>query len=161
METVPFGMIAVDVSPVVPAVGTARVHGLHVTRFAGSFTLPFEAQWGGATLPAGEYVVRYGVQTCGTCFVEFLGKAKGSPHGIVLIQGRGRPSTTMNALVCIHEGNSQIIRSLEMSVIGESVSFALPRGHKPMAHRGSRNANIQLAGNPRLAQPVPTKLNES
>jgi hypothetical protein len=68
------------------ALGTtgARAQRLYSTQFAGTFTIPFEVQWGTMTLPAGEYTLSYGIQRSGANLVEIAGKAKGSPHGVIL-----------------------------------------------------------------------------
>ncbi|MCL5005783.1 MAG: hypothetical protein M1404_04555 [Acidobacteria bacterium] len=145
------------------AVTVARAQNLVIaaTEFSGSFTLPFEAQWGSMTLPAGDYTLSYGrvIDRAGAYAVAIAGEAKGGPHGVLLVQGRSQTSATKDALVCARGSNTLIVRALEMAAIGQSVSFAAPRGAEILAQKGSRGAYTQLAEAPMLIQRVPVKLN--
>lgn len=139
---------AIVVSPMIYALGLTGqgIHGLRVIEFTGSFVLPFEADWAGVTLPAGKYILCFGTQGHGIYFVEIRGRDKGSPHGIVLIQGHQATCSIRNALVCIREGNSQIVRSLEMTAIGKSVQFELPRAMRlQVANESFTQASAQPA----------------
>jgi hypothetical protein len=123
----------------------ARGQRFQSTLFSGNFTLPFEAQWGAMTLPAGEYSLRYGrLNDGGVYMVAIVGEAQRSSHGWVLIKGIDPASATKNALVCIRQGNKGIVRALELPAIGKSVSFALPRGAELLVHQRNHNTNTQL-----------------
>lgn len=52
----------------------ARGQIANPAQFAGTFTLPIDAQWGAVTLPAGNYTLRYGTQ------------GKGN-HRLVIVRG--------------------------------------------------------------------------
>jgi hypothetical protein len=162
MKTIRSLMILAGLSLAVLALGAtgAKAWSPAGTDFAGTFTLPFEAQWGRTTLPAGEYSLYYGhLPKSSTPVVEVIGKDKGSPHAFILPQGIDSASTTTSALVCVREGNALIVRSLEMPAIGESVRFGLPRGAQRTAHNRKHNGYAQLAEAPMLIQRIPVTLN--
>ncbi len=134
----------------------AKAQSLSISDFAGTFTLPFEAQWGRTTLPAGEYSLYYGQPLAGgPLMVEVLGKEKGTPHVFILPQGVNDASTTQSALVCVREGNAGIVRGLEMPEIGKSVTFAMPHGAKLVAQNGKHKGYTQLAQAPMLIERIP------
>jgi hypothetical protein len=138
----------------------AKAQSFSVSDFAGTFTLPFEAQWGSTTLPAGEYSLYYGQPLAGgPLMVEVLGKEKGSPHVFILPQGTDSPSTASSALVCVREGNAGIVRGLEMPEISKSVHFGMPHGAKLVAQNGKHNGYTQLAQAPMLIERIPITLN--
>lgn len=91
--------------------------------------------------------------------VEVLGKEKGSPHVFILPQGVNDASTTQSALVCVREGNAGIVRGLQMTEIGQSVTFAMPHGAKLVAQNGKHKGYTQLAQAPMLIQRIPITLN--
>jgi hypothetical protein len=137
----------------------ARAQVLTTTNLVGTFTLPFAAQWGAVTLPAGDYTLRYGVAPGGTAVVEVQGTAKGSPHGFILAQSHDRTSAAKNAIVCIHAGKGGIVRGLDLPAIGESAEFALPQGIKLMANQRDNRTYAQLGDTPELIQRLSIKLN--
>jgi hypothetical protein len=137
----------------------ARAQGSATTNYAGSFTLPLEAQWGAMTLPAGNYSLYYGHKFLGGAYlVEVVGKTEGSPHGMIPIQARNDVSSRKNSLICIRDGDSLVVRKLELPAIGESVSFAMPHGLKLLA-RKQRHGKYILAEAPMLIQRVPVQMN--
>lgn len=141
---------AIIVSPMVFALDVPGPgsHGLQTTEFAGCFVLPFEASWIGGTLPAGKYILYFGIQRRGIYFVEIVGRGPRSPHGIVLTEEHGIASAARNALICIRDGDSQTVYALEMPTIGKSVRFALPSGKRPIASKLSKRASSHLAERP-------------
>lgn len=137
-----------------------QARSLSTTVIGGSFTLPFEVQWGAVTLPAGDYTVSYGSMSSGGPYlVEVVGKAKGSPHALILASGENHNAATKSSLICIREGNTGIVRALQLSAIGETVFFAMPHGGKLMAHEQHNGKNTLLAEAPMLIQRVPVTLN--
>ena len=140
------------------AVG-ARGQTLDTTQLVGTFTLPISAQWGTATLPAGDYTLRYGTIYAAGGFVEVRGLAKGGPHDVIRVDGIGQSSASTSALVCIRDGATLIVRAIEMPSIGEAGSFALPRGAKLVGNQRNHNGHTQLAEAPMLIQRVPVTLN--
>lgn len=138
---------------------SAKAQALSPTNLGGTFTLPFEAQWGPMTLPAGEYSLYYGLTGAGTRVVEVIGKAKGSPHGFIGVQKYNLTSTTKTVLICVRWGDSRIVRELDMAEIGESLFFGPPRGAKPVASQRNHNVYAQLGEVPMLIQRIPVTLN--
>ena len=135
------------------AVGRGQV--IHSDLFAGTFTLPAQARWGNLNLPAGVYSVRYGIGVRGSHFVEVVSKEKESPYRFVLAGSIQDTSATRNAIVCIRDGNTLVVRTLEMPAIGESANFAMPRGGTLVAQNGKHNGYKQLAQAPMLIQRIP------
>jgi hypothetical protein len=134
--------------------------GLSVTDFGGTFTLPHDAVWGKMTLPAGDYSLYYGqLSDGGIKVVEVVGKTEGSPHGFILAQMPNPTSAMKNGIVCVREGNSLVVRALEMSAIGESVNFRLPHGARLTARNANHNGYMQLAEAPMLIERIPVTLN--
>jgi hypothetical protein len=112
-------------------------------RFAGTFTLPTEAQWGTTTLPAGNYTFRYGILHTGAGLVEVRGTAKGGHYSMIVAGPGSQTSTTNNAILCTREGNRGYVRELQMGAIGETVRFILPHRVRVRAWlvAGKRNAS--------------------
>lgn len=137
----------------------AKGQVLDTPSFTGTFTLPFEAQWGKMTLPAGDYTLRYGWLSAGDALVEVRSAENGGLRGVIRVAGNGHSSARKSALVCIREGNALIVRALEMPNIGTAVEFGRPRGTQLTAHRRNRSTNIQVAEAPMLIQRVPVALN--
>jgi hypothetical protein len=137
----------------------ARAQSFSNTRFSGTFTLPFEAQWGPVTLQPGAYKLYYGRLTDGgSAMVEVVGKENRKPHVLILAREVNEASITKSALVCIREGNVGIIRVLEMPQLGEAVEFSMPRGTQLMAHNSNGSKNVQIAEGPKLIQRIPVTL---
>jgi hypothetical protein len=162
MKTIRSLMILAGLSLAVLALGApgAKAWSPEGTEFAGTFTLPFEAQWGSTILPVGEYSLYYRqAHAGGPLIVEVQGKEKGSPHVFILPQGVSDASATKSALVCVREGNGLVIRALEMTQIGTAAYFPLPRGARLTAHNGKHSGYTQLAEAPMLIQRIRVTLN--
>jgi hypothetical protein len=165
MKTIRSLMTKVGFSMVVLALGATgawaqQAPSLSATSFAGTFTLPIDAQWGSMTLPAGEYSLYYGRAGAGEFhMVEVVGKTNASPHGVILAQQPESASATKNSIVCARDGDALIVRALEMPAIGTSVNFRLPHGAKLVAHNGKRGGYTQLAEAPMLIQRIAVTLN--
>jgi hypothetical protein len=138
----------------------ARAQSLSATNFSGTFTLPFEAHWGAMTLPKGDYSLYYGQPfKGGTYAVEVRGTAKGSPHAFIFGQASDQASVKKTAIVCVRDGNTLVVRALEMPKLGKSVTFVMPYGGQLTAHQRNGSTNTQLAEAPMLIQRVPITLN--
>ena len=161
MKTIRSLMILAGLSLAVLALGVtgAKAQILTTSTFSGSFTLPVAAQWGQMTLPAGTYTLRYGYVADGSVeMVEIAGKAKGSPHGGVLASGYDLTSARKSSLVCVREGDTLVVRRLEMGTIGESVSFTLPHGAQLTAKLRNGSAKTLLAEAPMMIERVPVTM---
>lgn len=107
--------------------GEAR--SLYSTHFVGKFTLPFTAQWGGMTLPPGNYNLYYGTMGVGgTYIVEVANEDLGVTQGWVFPRGTNGVKGEGSFLVCVREGDIGYVRSLQMAEIGESIEFSKPHG---------------------------------
>lgn len=134
---------------------------LSITHFAGTFTLPFEVQWGAMTLLAGDYNVYYGdVNGAGSYYVEVLGKAKGSSHGLIAAQTINPSAAAKSTLTCYREGTATIVQSLQMPAIGEAVTFAKPHGERLMGQQRNNNSNTQVAEAQVRIQRIPVSLSK-
>jgi hypothetical protein len=161
MKTIRSLMTLAGLSLVLFALSATGAKGqiLHSTHFAGTFTLPFEAQWGKMTLPAGDYTLEYGLLNGGGPLVVVRGKAEGSPSGIILAGASDGTSAAKNAIVCIRNGNTLVVRALEMPAIGESANFALPHGAQLEARSRNHRGYTQLAEAPMLVERIAVALN--
>ncbi len=152
----------VGLSLVLFALSTVGARGQvpYLTHFAGTFTLPFEAQWGTMALPVGDYTLEYGkLLDDGTGLVVVRGTEKGSLQ-VILSRPARQTSTAKNAIVCIREGNTLIVRALEMQALGGSVHFPLPRGAKRVVrNNGKHRGYTQLVEVPVLLQRISATLN--
>lgn len=139
----------------------ATAQGFGLNQFAGKFTLTHEAQWGGMTLPAGEYNLSYGQLFKGGVYaVMITGIAEGSPHGTILAGPVDQTSATKSQLVCIRNGDALIVRALELPALGETVEFPMPHGLRLLAQQMHRGTNRLLAEAPTLFQQIPVTLNQ-
>ena len=138
----------------------ARAQSLSTTSFSGTFTLPFEVQWGPTTLSPGEYSLYYGrLFGGGPAPVAVVGQANRTVHALILAQGVNDTSIKKSALVCIREGNVGIVRVLDIPQLGEAVTFSMPRGTQMMARKNNGNKNVKMAEGPKLIQRIAVTLN--
>lgn len=127
-----------------------KAQTLRATDFAGEFTLPFTVQWGGLTLPAGDYNLYYGTWSqAGIRVVEVAHENLGVVHGLVLARGRDDAKGKGSFLKCVFEGDRAYVRSLKIAEINESIEFARPHGVSVaawiVADKESRNTNARFA----------------
>jgi hypothetical protein len=127
----------------------AKAQSIDSTQFVGKFTLPFEARWGGMILPAGNYNLKFGYTMGGLRVVEVAGEDAGILHGWVFAKGRVNTKGEGSFLVCVLNGNTGYVRSLQLAEFGESINFARPHGVSVdawiVAGKKSHNAKTQLA----------------
>jgi hypothetical protein len=88
-------------------------------RFVGKFTLPYEVNWGQATLPAGEYFIR--MDSMGPAKVSSANGARTvfTKPPILADNEQGSTHLTITA-----QGNKRIVRSLNLPELGKLVIFA-------------------------------------
>ena len=165
MKTIRSLMTLAGLSLVILALGVTgakaqQAPSLSTTHFGGTFTLPMEAQWGKVTLPAGQYSLYYGSLWDGsTSMVEVVGKAKGSPHGVIPVARKDETSAANSALVCIREGDALVVRSLEMPELHTAAQFSMPNGARLVARNAKHNGYTQLAEAPMLMERIPVTFN--
>ena len=127
------------------------------TQVRGSFTLPFEAHWGNATLPAGKYT--FEAVGIGHPFIEVRGEAKGStPVFVIVLAHNLSQSANTSELVCIRQGNTGIVHSLVLKGSGEILYFPVPKNLRLYAHNGNAKTRTLLAQDPDLIQRVPVEV---
>lgn len=109
--------------------------------YEGKFTLPFEARWGLATLPPGDYSFRLD-----TANARHLAKVYGKnggflvwPVGVSDVDVPGR-----NELIIVRTGRAGRIRALHLAEPGLLFSYAAPKSERQM-----------LAQAPELIQRIP------
>ena len=113
---------------------------------AGSFTLPFEAKWGNAVLPPGDYtfsVQSANAQSEALYLVTFTPKGR-SGVTIASLRDLGTRIGEKNMLVAVRNGGSYRIRSLHLPIANLAVSFAVPKEER-----------TQIAAAPQLLESVP------
>jgi hypothetical protein len=141
------------------AVG-AKAQLISLPDFTGSFTLPVQARWGGMTLPAGDYSLYYGQPFKGGIHaVEVVNKADGWVLGMAFVRGLSQTSASKNELVCTREGNTDIIRALDVPALGESIHFDLPHNMKLMTNGQNHPVIPRMAEARGLTQRIPVSLN--
>ena len=115
-----------------------------MTDAVGKFTLPFEAKWGRAVLPAGEYSFTIS-HVAGS--PELLEVRTGSKAVALVTASSVRESNRSNdnTLVTIRNGDQHSIQSLKLGSIGETFVYAAPKGVKPSL----------IAQGPRLVERIP------
>lgn len=141
----------------------ANAQALTTSSFYGTFTLPFEAQWGSMILPAGDYTLYYGqLNGSGTYLVEVMGNEEASEHGILLPGPGNQVSESESALVCLREGNHGYVHELRMGAIGKSVSFPIPHGVEVRARIVADSVNpesqMQVGQASMAVERIPVKL---
>ena len=108
----------------------------------GKFTLPFEAQWGGVTLPAGGYAFTLNSTAVGSRVVTVVRDQQ--KVAIVMAQARSQgDSARASALIVRHSGGRARIDSLHLIELGDFF-FSAPKAE------GS-----QIASAPQLIQRIP------
>ena len=125
----------------------AGVANAQDTVYAGNFTLPFEAQWGGLTLPAGTYALTLGYSAAG--WDTILIEQGGRKLGMVMSQSHDQaPSSERSELVVTRADGRARIRALHVADLGTDFSYSVPKG-------GAR----VIASAPELIQRIPLSSN--
>jgi hypothetical protein len=112
-----------------PALGLAQ-------DYHGKFTLPFEAKWGSAVLPAGDYTLslRQGYATEG--YAVFLrGEGK---NAIILPVTTTNPKeeSSHSKLILVDTGGRYAVRSFEVAELGLTFEYRIAKsGTKQMANQ--------------------------
>lgn len=145
----------------VPALGvvSARAQSMFHGVANGTFSLPFQVQWGHMTLPAGSYTFSlYEFASGGSLMVRVNGETKGNVHGYVLTEAQASTSAPGNELLCIHNGNKKMVAALVLPTMGKSFSFKVPSASKLLTREIDHNTNIQSAEASGMVQSVPVSM---
>ncbi len=146
---------ALALATTVLCVGSALAQGLGTVNAQGKFTLPFQARWGLATLPAGQYTFSVGYTQGGTTMIEVKGEGEGLPHALIMAQGQTQtPTTRSSELVCVRHSQNGTVRAIVISDLGQTFYFSMPKGERLLARKGSAKAETQVAEAPELIQRI-------
>ena len=85
--------------------------------YRGSFTLPYEAQWAQATLPAGDYTIRF--QDVGSRTFVVVKEVKTGKEKAFLAAESTKEETGQSMLVVTNLGSRHIIHALRLAELGE------------------------------------------
>ena len=113
----------------------------------GEFTLPFEARWGQAVLPAGEY--SFNLQSIRAPeVIQIRGEGKSV---LVMAQGASdAPTSNDSALVLAQDGATYVVRSLRLAPLGITLAYAPHKGKSQsvaMAPERTQRLPVRLGGN--------------
>ena len=122
--------------------GTANAQA----KASGRFTLPFDAKWGNAVLPAGDYT--FAVQSAnpsgGSAYLVTIAQKGQTGETIVATRDRGPEVGSRNMLVAVRSGGKYRIRTLHLAFANLIVNFPVPVEEQTL-----------LAAAPELIQSVP------
>ncbi len=108
--------------------------------YVGKFTLPFEARWQNAVLPAGDYTMRM--------------HSTGAPYTLV-VRGAGKSALIMGVsadtkevseksqLTLVKSGDTYVVRSLEAGQIGLDIDY--PVGSSKATHMATVRVPVEPA----------------
>jgi hypothetical protein len=108
----------------------------------GKFTLPFDAQWGGVTLPAGDYAFRLDSTALGSHIVTVeQGQRK---VAMVMAQGHSHVNSAKASVLIVTRGGGRArIQALHLAELGDFL-YGAPKA-----------AGLQMASTPQLVQRIP------
>jgi hypothetical protein len=111
----------------------------------GHFRLPFEAKWGQAVLPPGNYSFSIGAATMPDILI-----LRNEQRDVALIVNTSRDTLKAsqdNALIFVRHGNERIVRALKLGSVGATYNYPVPKakGQKPSL----------VAETPQLLQRIP------
>jgi len=85
--------------------------------YRGSFTLPYQAQWGQATLPAGDYSIRF--QDIGSRVFVAVNETRTGREVALLPAKATEDAKGPSVLRIANRGNRHVISSLSLAELGE------------------------------------------
>jgi hypothetical protein len=112
----------------------------------GQFTLPFDARWGRATLPAGDYSF-----TLNSAGQPSIVKIEQGNRNIALVMAQSATASDASReseLIVTRSGGSARIRVLHLAELGEDLRYAAPKAE-----------GREMASAPELIQRVPIIFN--
>lgn len=104
---------------------------------SGKFTLPFEARWGLATFPAGQYEFSIPRLDSNAMVTVYRGTRA---VALILSQGRSAVSAGSSALTVVRTRNGNVVRDLSLPQMGVGLQYA---PYKPK--RGLAAAEREIA----------------
>ena len=107
----------------------------------GKFVLPFEVQWQGKTLPAGEY--HFMLQSSRVKGRILLLRDAQDQHNIMLIEEQSEESFKgRNALTVVNRNGKRYVSSLAFDAIGATMVYSVPTRRKAAEHQ--LDASVQI-----------------
>lgn len=126
------------------------------TLASGHFNLQFPAKWGQATLPIGDYSFRVLQSNGHSVFVRIWGESSGTASALIMgYQDDAGPVEVPNSMTCINEGSACQVQTLNLSALGETLRFDVPKGVVIEAGKRSRENQPMRAQGPRTVRIVP------
>ena len=104
------------------ALCATAVLGKSQDAYQGTFTLPFEAHWGGATLPAGEYTISMHSDT--DPYLLYV-RGQGKAAIIITAATNTRAVSEQSQLTVVNTGGREAITSLEAGQLGMTFDYAV------------------------------------
>jgi hypothetical protein len=157
MKTIRNLVTIAAIAMMVAAFGSSRAKAQGLVH--GSFNLPFPAQWGSATLPIGDYSFSI-LQTDGhNVFVRIWGESTGTASALIMgYQGEAGVAEVPNSMTCISVGSACYVQTLNLSALGETLRFAVPKGVVIEAGKRSREKQTMRAQGLRTVRVVPVTI---
>jgi hypothetical protein len=94
--------------------------------YQGKFTLPFEARWQNAVLPAGDYTI-----SLRSAIVPYTMFVRGGGKSVMIlgVSGNEKSISEKSALTLIKVGDRYVVRSLEAGQIGLDIDYSTGASH--------------------------------
>jgi len=112
----------------------------------GQFTLPFDAKWGGATLPAGDYTF-----TLDSMALPAIVRIETGDRCVALVMTQGADKTDSSKaseLIVTRDGGQARIRVLHVAELGTDFEYSAPKSERR-----------EMASAPELIQRIPITFN--
>ena len=112
------------------ALGSSAGLGRAQNAYEGQFTLPFEAHWGHAVLPAGDYTIS--MRSATAPYVLFV---RGAGKSVILLANGfdEKHVSDESKLTVVDTGGTETIASLEAGQLGLTFAYSVPKSKlKPM-----------------------------
>ncbi len=116
------------------AVGCLLAGAASAQDFIGTFTLPFEVQWGTAVLPAGNYKIEHN-SLRRTDMVTVSGEGK-AVMTVPASQSFEADRSAKSALVLARVNGKAVVRALVLSEIEMEFTYAWPKGKRVLVAEG-------------------------
>jgi hypothetical protein len=101
----------------------------------GTFTLPFEAKWGQAILPAGDYSFK--LNTASYPSIATVRQGQRSAAFIMANAGLTRGKVDgPSALIIVRRGRTGFVRALRLAEVGATLEYLPPKGERQMLAQG-------------------------
>ena len=127
------------------ALGVFAGYGKAQDAYQGRFTLPFQAEWGGAVLPPGNYTIR--MESAATPYLVYL---RGESESAIILSGAvdSSESSDMSQLTVVSAGGHRVVTALQAGQLGlvlnyPSIRFKAGRGREK-ARRGREEEVSEL-----------------